>query len=188
MSTELVRQASRGDRDAFTELVLARFDALYGLARLVAGNVTIAEDALQEALTRAWRDLPRLRDPERVDAWLRRLVINACHDQWRWHRRHPADRLEAAPEPADLATPLVEVEDRDYLLRALRLLSPEDRAVLALRYYLDLSSEDGAAVMRMRPATYRSRIHRALRSLGSACGRDGRANRLTASNTREVPE
>jgi RNA polymerase sigma-70 factor (ECF subfamily) len=76
----LVERARGGDHDAFTALVdqtIARLDAA---ARLVLRDRELARDAVQEALIRAWRDLPGLRDPERFDAWLHRLAVNACLD------------------------------------------------------------------------------------------------------------
>ena len=76
MQAELVRQAKRGDREAFTVLATGAVDRLYAIARLVLRDADLAEDAAQDALVRAWRDLPTLRDVERFDAWLYRLVVN----------------------------------------------------------------------------------------------------------------
>ena len=84
----LVERARRGDHDAFAALVdpaLARLDAA---ARLILRDPELARDAVQEALIRAWRDLPGLRDPDRFDAWLHRLTVNACLDLVR-RRRAP---------------------------------------------------------------------------------------------------
>ena len=74
MQTALVEQARRGDREAFSVLAGGAVDRLYAIARLILRDTELAEDATQDALVRAWRDLPTLRDAERFDAWLYRLL------------------------------------------------------------------------------------------------------------------
>src|SRR6476659_378324 len=83
MSSGDVRQAMRGDHDAYAALIGAASTRLYALACLILRDADRAEDATQEAFVRAWRELPRLRDVDRFDAWLRRLVVNACYDESR---------------------------------------------------------------------------------------------------------
>ena len=78
-----------GDHDAFAALAGAAADRLYGLARMILRDPDRAEDATQEALVKAWRELPRLRDPDRFEAWLRRLLVNACYDEARRAGRGP---------------------------------------------------------------------------------------------------
>src|SRR3954453_24189577 len=87
MSVEEVERAMRGDHDAFGALVNASANRLYALASLILRDTDRAQDATQEAIVRAWRELPRLRDPERFEAWLRRMVVNACNDEGRRTRR-----------------------------------------------------------------------------------------------------
>ena len=87
MQTELVDRARHGDREAFGVLAGGAVDRLYAIARLILRDTELAEDATQEALVRAWRDLPSLRDAERFDAWLYRLLVNACADVGRRRRR-----------------------------------------------------------------------------------------------------
>jgi RNA polymerase sigma-70 factor (ECF subfamily) len=138
---------------------------MYGLAGLLVGDHAIAEDAVQEALLRAWRNLPHLREPARFQAWLRSLVVNASRDLGRKLGRRRRDvALEWQHEPA-AGDQLGTVLDRDQLCRAFRLLNTPERAVLALRYYLDLSGAAAAATLGIPELTYRSRVHRALRAL-----------------------
>ena len=94
MQTELVDRARRGDREAFGVLAGGAVDRLYGIARLILRDAELAEDATQEALVRAWRDLRTLRDVERFDAWLYRLIVRACADIGR-HRRRETSRARA---------------------------------------------------------------------------------------------
>ena len=96
MQTELVDRARRGDREAFGVLAGGAVDRLYGIARLILRDAELAEDATQEALVRAWRDLPTLRDVERFDAWLYRLIVRAC----RGHRPPPAAVARGDHDPA----------------------------------------------------------------------------------------
>ena len=78
MDRDLVEAARSGDREAYADLIRVRGDRLYGLAQRILRDVDRAEDALQEALVIAWRDLSGLRDPDRFDAWLHRLVVRSC--------------------------------------------------------------------------------------------------------------
>ena len=87
---ELVDLAARGDRDAFDLLMSDALDRLYAMARLIVRDADLAEDAVQEALIHCWRELPRLRDAKRFDAWLHRLLVNAATDQYRRRRRYTA--------------------------------------------------------------------------------------------------
>src|SRR6478609_9477315 len=87
----LVEQAQRGDHDAFAVLAGAAVARLDAAARLILRDHELARDAVQEALVRAWRDLPTLRDVERFDAWLHRLTVNACLDLARRRRRRPIE-------------------------------------------------------------------------------------------------
>jgi len=70
----LVERARRGDHDAFAELIRGSAVRLDAAARLILRDAELARDAIQETLVHAWRDLPGLRDPDRFDAWLHRLV------------------------------------------------------------------------------------------------------------------
>ena len=91
MKRDLVERARRGDHDAFAELAGAAISRLDATAWLMLRDTDRATDAVQNALVRAWRDLPTLRDPDRFDAWLHRLLVNACIDEIRRVRRRRFD-------------------------------------------------------------------------------------------------
>jgi RNA polymerase sigma factor (sigma-70 family) len=168
LQIELVERAAKGDHDAFAALVRSEIGSLHGLAGLVLRDRGQAEDAVQEALLKAWRDLPRLREADRFRAWLRRLLINACHDEGRrLGRRRGEVTFETMHEPK-APDPFDAMLQREELGRGFARLTTEQRTVLSLRYYLDLSSADGAAAMGMREGTYRSKVHRALRAMDTA--------------------
>jgi RNA polymerase sigma-70 factor, ECF subfamily len=158
----LVEQAQRGDHDAFAALAGAALARLDGAAHLILRDHELARDAVQEAMVRAWRDLPTLRDVERFDAWLHRLLVNACFDLAR-RRKRRAFEVELTtihtPTTADFSRGVV---DRDALDRALRALEPEWRAVVVLHYYLGMPMPDVASILRIPLGTAKSRLHRAI--------------------------
>lgn len=160
----LVERARQGDREAFDVLAAGVVDRLYALARLILRDVDSAEDATQEALVRCWRDLPSLRDASRFDAWLRRLLVHAAHDEFRSRRRHEANvrvlRIEPAADDASGALAL-----REELQRGFERLTVEHRSVLVLRLYLGLSIEETAATLGIPAGTAKSRLHYATEAM-----------------------
>ena len=158
----LVERAREGDHDAFALLAGAAIARLDAAARLIVRDRELARDAVQDALLRAWRDLPGLRDPDRFDAWLHRLTVNACLDATRRRRRRVIE-VELTPlvQPA-VGDASAELADRDLVDEALRRLAPEWRAVVVLHYFLGMSVPDVAVAMRIPEGTVKSRLHRSL--------------------------
>ncbi|HEX5013926.1 MAG TPA: RNA polymerase sigma factor [Candidatus Limnocylindrales bacterium] len=173
MQRELVERAQRGDREAFTDLAAASLARLDAVARLILRDPDLAKDAVQNGLLRAWRDLPTLRDPDRFDAWIRRLVVRACLDELRTQRRRPITTtvIDIGGAVADASSAIA---DQDQLERAFRRLRPEDRAILVLRHYLDLSVPEIADSLRIPLGTAKSRLHRATDDLRGALAADAR--------------
>jgi RNA polymerase sigma-70 factor (ECF subfamily) len=161
----LIERARRGEHDAFTALIdlhLARLDAA---ARLILRDPELARDAVQETLIRAWRDLPGLRDPDRFDAWLHRLTVNACLDLIRRRKRRVIEvELKPIDSPAthDVAGGLA---DRDLLDHALRGLEPGHRAVVAMHYLLGIPLPEVAQTLGIPLGTAKSRLHYALAAM-----------------------
>ncbi|MFN8623349.1 MAG: RNA polymerase sigma factor [Chloroflexota bacterium] len=161
-----MEQAARGDHDAFAVLVHRSVTRLDALARLVLRDADLARDAVQEAFVRAWRDLPRLREPDRFDAWLRRLTVNACMDATRTQRRRVVEvRLTADVRHPPVADGVAALADRDFLERALQRLPPDQRVLIVLRFHLDLTLPEAAEALDIPLGTAKSRLHRALATL-----------------------
>jgi RNA polymerase sigma-70 factor (ECF subfamily) len=163
MQLELVERAIHGDRDAFATLAASHVDRCYGLAYRILRDPHRAQDATQQALLGAWRDLRGLREPERFDAWLHRLVINACYadarTDRRWRARVHAIPFDSTSEP-DLANSVV---DRDALEGAFRSLSPEQRAVVVLHHHLGYPLTEIAAILGIPVGAARARPQDAVR-------------------------
>jgi RNA polymerase sigma-70 factor (ECF subfamily) len=168
-----VERAREGDRDAFAVLARAAASRLDAAARLILRDRELARDAVQEALIRAWRDLPGLRDPERFDAWLHRLIVNAAIDESRRRRRRV---IEVKLTPIDVPASddaIGALADRDALDRALGELAPEHRALVVLHYYLGMPLPEAAASLSISLGAAKSRLHRAIGSLRQVFGPHG---------------
>jgi RNA polymerase sigma-70 factor (ECF subfamily) len=172
---DLVVQAQAGDSDAFSALGAVHVDRMYAIASLVLRDHDRAEDAVQEALVRAWRDLRSLRDPDRVAAWLRTLLVHACYDEARRSRLAP--KLGIPMTQIAVADHQALAADRDALERAFRRLSVEHRAAVVLRYYADLSLSELAEAMGIPLGTAKSRLHHAERALRAVLEADARTPR-----------
>jgi len=172
---DLVEAARRGDREAYADLIRARGDRLYALAQRIVRDVDRAEDALQEALVIAWRDLSGLRDPDRFDAWLHRLVVRACVAEATRERRRFSN-LRVLPIDVPTANDdFLAVADRDQLERGFRRLSPQQRALLVLRHFEGRDPAEIADILGIPEGTARSRLHHAHRAMRAALDADDRA-------------
>ena len=174
MQAELVDRARRGDREAFSVLAAGAVDRLHAIARLVLRDTELAQDATQEALVRAWRDLPTLRDVERFDAWLYRLIVRSCADIGRHRRRW---RAEMTILPVDPAEPdrTADLADRDLIERGLRRLTVPQQTILVLTYYVGLTPTEAADALDIPVGTAKSRLHYAIEALRVAITADERA-------------
>lgn len=169
---ELVERAKRGDHDAFAVLVRRTIARLDAAARLILRDPDLARDAVQEGYIRAWRDLAALRDPDRFEAWLHRLVIHSCIDVTRRRRRRPME-VELTPIDGPAAPDVAStIADREQLDLALRRLDPEWRAVVVLYYYLGMPLPDVASTLGIPLGTAKSRLHRSLAAMRVTIGAD----------------
>lgn len=165
MDGDLITRAQAGDTAAFEQLALASHARLQRTAVGILRDPHLAEDAVQGALLAIWRDLAKLRDPARFEAWSYRVLVRACYAE---AKRRPTQSFDLY-EADHMATGdhLDDVLFRDELERAFRHLTLEQRTVLVLHYLVDLTSEQVAEVLDTRVGTVKSRLGRAL-----ACLRD----------------
>ena len=178
MDRDLVEAARNGDRDAYVDLIRVRADRLFMIAHRILRDVDRAEDALQDALVIAWRDLKGLRDPDRFDAWLQRLLVNVCIGQAR-RERHRVARLRVLPVDGPAAPDeLLSVADRDQLERGFRRLPPDQRAILVMHHFLGLAPSEIAETLGIPAGTARSRLHHAHRAMRAALEADARSQVL----------
>jgi RNA polymerase sigma-70 factor (ECF subfamily) len=174
LDRDLVEQAQGGDREAFAILARTHGDRLMAIAHRILRDVGRAEDAVQQALVIAWRELPRLRDPDRFDAWIERLLVNASYaEARRWRRWNANIRVLPADGPAGPDEAL-SLEDRDRLERGFRRLPPDQRAILVLTHYLGLAPTEIAERLGIPVSTARSRLHYAHRAMRAAIEADER--------------
>jgi len=163
---QLVDAARGGDTGAFELLVRAQVDRLYGAARSMLRDPELAEDAVQQALVRAWRDLGQLRRSDRFGPWLQKLLVRACYDEARRRRRWSAG-VRALPIADDTSMANV-IADRELIERGLAALSVDHRVVLTLHFYLELEPTEIADRLGIPAGTARSRLHYALIALRAA--------------------
>jgi RNA polymerase sigma-70 factor (ECF subfamily) len=172
---DLVESAQGGDREAYVDLIRDRSDRLFAIAHRILRDVDRAEDALQDALVIAWRDLRGLRDPDRFDAWLQRLLINVCIGQATRERRRTANLRVLPIDGPTAPDQLLGVADRDLLERGFRRLPPDQRAILVLHHYLGFEPSEIAETLGIPAGTARSRLHHAHRAMRAALEADARA-------------
>jgi RNA polymerase sigma-70 factor, ECF subfamily len=162
----LVDMAARGDRTAFEQLVETRVDRIFRTACAILGNEADARDATQEAFITAWVQVPRLRDTTRFDAWLNRVILNACRDALRKRRRSREIDLEGFE--SQTADSQGEVADRATFHGAFDRLNAADRSILVLHHLHQLPLSEIASQLRVPVGTVKSRLHTARRALERA--------------------
>ena len=182
MQQALVDLARRGDEEAFADLARAVGDRLMGIAFRILRDADRAEDAVQQTLMTAWRELPTLRDDDRFDAWLRRILVHACYAEAR-RRRSWAANIRVLPTDGlagrDVTADIVE---RDLLERAFRRISPEQRAIFVLHHYAGLTLPEVADELGVPLGTVKSRLYYATQALRAALDADAR----TATSTERL--
>jgi RNA polymerase sigma-70 factor (ECF subfamily) len=172
---DLVEGARRGDRASYEALVRLKVDAVHRTAQAILGNAHDADDVVQDAFVAAWRQLPRLRDVDRFDAWLGRIVLNASRMALRRRGRIREIRVvDAQRSPAtggsiDPGSTIIESLAFD---RAFERLSVDDRYVLVLHHLDDLPVETIARQLGVPVGTVKSRLHRARGALSRALARE----------------
>jgi RNA polymerase sigma-70 factor (ECF subfamily) len=164
----LVELAQRGDRDAFAGLVHAVSGRLYALAYRILRDPDSAQDAFQDALLSAWRRLPTLRDPDRFEAWVHRILVHACYAESKRQTRFAANIRVLDVDGRTWPDLGISLHDRDELERGFRLLPLEQRAVFVLHHHVGLPLVEIADLLGIPAGTARSRLHYATQALRTA--------------------
>lgn len=175
MDKRIVILAQQGDRDAFAELVEEMGNRLHAIAQGIVRDIGLAEDATQQALLEIWRDLPKLKDPSRFDAWSYRLVVRASYSEARRVKRRLKNVVGGSAMDPFVADGSNLVADRDQLERAFEQLSLDHRTVIVLRHYIGMPLEEIAATLEIPIDTARSRIYHGMRALRAAMDADARS-------------
>lgn len=175
---DLVARAQRGDLSAFEDLIRSRLDRLFRTACGILGDPSEAEDAAQEACITAWQKLPTLREADRLDAWLGRVLLNTCRMRLRTRRRVreiTMDEGRATGDPPDGGRMVERAEDVDRVARALDQVSADDRALLLLHHVHNERVETIATTLGIPTGTVKWRLSRARHAVQRALEIDQRA-------------
>jgi len=176
---ELVDQAKRGDREAFDSLARLVGDRCLAIAYRIVRDVELAEDVVQASLIQAWRELRTLRDPDRFEPWLHRILANQCYAEARRSQRRSAKiRLLPMPDRSYFDNTGA-VDDREQLERSLLRLTLEQRAVVVFHYYLDLPLTEVADRLGIPVGTVKSRLHHAIEAMRASLEADARATTIS---------
>ena len=145
-------------------------DRSFRLAGLILGDQTEAQDATQDALVRAWRAAATLRDPAGFDAWFDRILINVCRDRLRRRGKVRLVTLDGAAGTVVIEDPFRTIYAGDELLGAMRALGDDERMVLILHFWADLTLEAVGARLDCPVGTVKSRLHRGLKAMRRQLG------------------
>jgi RNA polymerase sigma-70 factor (ECF subfamily) len=177
--SELVTRAMSGDEEAFAALTAVVGDHCMAIAFRILRDVDLAEDAVQTTFVTAWRQLRSLREPERFEAWLHRLLVRSCYREAGRVRRRARGLVDLDSAGDTSPDALLNVHDRDQLERAFRKLPADQRAVLVFRYYLGLTVPEISGRLGIPEGTAKSRLHYATTAMRAALEADARVPGIT---------
>src|SRR6188768_385422 len=180
MDVALIEAARRGEEEAFASIARGLADRLFAVAYRILRDVGRAEDAVQQTLVTAWRELPALRDTGRFEAWIHRILVHACYAEARRASKWAANVLMLpldGPTTPDISHDIV---TRDALDRGFRRLPTEQRAAFVLRHYLGWSVAEIAENLGVPTETIKSRLRYATSTLRAALEADARTSSITS--------
>lgn len=164
----MVIRARRGDQAAWLEIVALHQQGVFRMAYLKLGEAAEAEDIAQDTFVRAFRKLHQFEPDRPLRPWLLGICVNLCRNRWRSLDRYKAairrwaQRVEIERESADHSDRFVSDER---LWQFIRRLRPSDQDVLYFRFFMDLTIEETASLLKVAAGTVKSRQHRALSRL-----------------------
>ena len=174
MDLALVEAARSGDDEAFASIARSSADGLFAVAYRILRDVGRAEDAVQQALVTAWRELPALRDIARFEAWIHRILVHACYAEAKRAAKWSANVVALPLEGPATPDAALSIETRDAMDRGFRRLPPEQRAAFVLHHYLGWSVGEIAENLGVPTETIKSRLRYATSTLRAALDADAR--------------
>ena len=183
MNLALVEAARSGDEEAFASIARSVADRLFVVAHRILRDVGRAEDAVQQSLVTAWRELPALRDSERFEAWLHRILVHACYAEAKRASRWSANVVALPVDGPAMRDTTLDIDTRDALDRGFRRLPTDQRAAFVLHHYLGWSVAEIADSLGVPRETIKSRLRYATSTLRAALDADSRTT-STASRER----
>ena len=174
MDRALVEAARSGDEEAFASIVRGSADRLFAVAHRILRDVGRAEDAVQQTLVAAWRQLPDLRETDRFEAWIHRILVHACYAEAKRASQWSANVVTLTVQGPSTPDSTLGVATRDSLERGFRRLPPEQRAVFVLHHYLGWPLGEIAETLGVPVGTLKSRLHYATSTLRAALDADAR--------------
>ncbi len=182
MLRSMVDRARQGDEEAFAALVREVGDRCIFIAHRILRDSDLAEDAVQMALVQVWRELPALRDLDRFEAWLHRILVHACYAEARRSRFHAANVVLLEMDVPTAGDEFLAVNDRDQLDRGFRRLPAEQRAVLVFHHAIGLTLPEVAEHLGIPLGTAKSRLSYATAAIRAALEADARTPNLDQKN------
>jgi len=164
-TAELLARARTGEREAFTALVERHHAELVRIAYAITGDVDAARDAAQLAWIKAWQQLPKVREPDRLRAWLIAIVANEARQSLRAHRRRHVREIAPPAQDERPGHGVITSADRLDLEAALVRLDPADRGLLAMRYLAGLTAEEIGTATGRSASGVRTRLSRLIARL-----------------------
>jgi RNA polymerase sigma-70 factor (ECF subfamily) len=180
MDLALVEAARSGDEEAFASIVRGSVDRLFVIAHRILRDVARAEDAVQQAFVTAWRELPALRDTERFDAWIHRILIHACYAEAKRASKWSTNIVALPIDGPATRDTTQDVVTRDALDRGFRRLPAEQRAAFVLHHHLGWSVAEIADNLGVPTETIKSRLRYATSTLRAALEADARTSTTTS--------
>ena len=185
MDQDIVTRAQQGDQRAFEALTVADQPRLYKFAYGILRDRHLAEDAIQQAFLDIWRYLPRLRDAAKYEVWSYRLLVHVCYAEAKRKPRSVTDDEVLQTDVLRAPDAYHEVIERDALERGFQRLTIDHRAVIVLRYLLDMTVEEVADTLDIPRKTVYSRLDRAVEAMRGAIEADSRPAK-SAPSSQEV--
>ncbi len=164
-TAELLTRARTGEREAFTALVERHHAELVRIAYAITGDLDEARDAAQRAWIKAWQQLPKVREPERLRAWLIAIAANEARQHLRAHRRRQVREITPLTQVETPGHSAITSADRLDLAAALVRLDPADRGLLAMRYLAGLTAEEIGTATGRTASGVRTRLSRLIAQL-----------------------